>query len=168
MVWMERSEKKLLEALVALTERAVRLLEIIAAELLEPASGAVTAVLSLGGPMPLTVGGTTTATLTFNDANGEAAAPPTGDGSGLSVTFNSSDVTIATVGTATLDGQTYTAEVTGVAEGSYTLNAAVENTSGAALVDDDGTTAFVQPTAADGTVGEAPAGQAVTATITIA
>lgn len=162
MAW--HSEKQLLEALVELSRREVRLLEIIVAELLPPQAVSAT----IGGLMPLTVGGTTTATLTFEDANGDAAAPPTGDGSGLSVVFNSSDVTVATVGTATLDGNTYTAEVTGVAEGSYVLNAAVENTSGAALTDDDGTTAFVQPAAADGTVGEAPAGQAVTATITIA
>ena len=66
--------------------------------------------------MPLSVGGTTTATLTFNDATGAAAAPPTGDGSGLTVTFNSSDVTIASVGASVLAGQTYTAEVTGVNE----------------------------------------------------
>jgi hypothetical protein len=162
MAW--HSEKQILEALVELTRREVRLLEIIVAELLPPQAISAT----IGDLMPLTVGGTTTATLTFNDANGDAAAPPNGDGSGLSVVFNTSDVTIATVGTATLDGQTYTAEVTGVAEGSYTLNAAVENTSGAPLVDDDGTTAFVQPSAADGTVGVAPAGQATTAVITIA
>lgn len=116
--------------------------------------------------MPLTVGGTTTATLTFTP---EGSAPPTGDGSGLVVSFNSSDVTVATVGPATLNPDfTYTAEVTGVAEGSYSLNAAVENTSGAPLNDDDGTTAFVQPDAAEGTVGAAPVGQATSAVITIA
>lgn len=118
--------------------------------------------------MPLTVGGTTTATLTFNDANGDAAAPPTGDGSGLTVTFNSSDVTVATVGPATLDATVYTATVTGVAAGTYSLNAAVENTSGAALTDDDGTTPFVQPAPVSETVGAAAAGQATTAVITVA
>ena len=164
MAWGGESEKDLLKHLVRLAEQEVRLLEIIVAELLPPPAVSAT----IGGLMPLTVGGTTTATLTFKTPDGDAAAPPTGDGSGLSVTFNSSDVTVATVGAATLDGQTYTAEVTGVAEGSYSLNAAVENTSGAALVDDDGTTPFVQPAAAEGTVGAAPAGQATTATITIA
>ena len=122
--------------------------------------------------MPLSVGGTTTATLQFVDGTTTPptpAAAPTGDGSGLSVTFNSSDVTIATVGatTANSDG-TFGTTVTGVAAGTYTLNAAVENTSGVALVDNDGTTAFIQPIPASGTVTGSVAGQATTATITIA
>lgn len=162
--WGEHSEKELLKALVELTERAVALLEIIAAELLPPFAVSAT----IGGLMSLTVGGTTTATLTFVDANGESVAPPTGDGSGLTVTFQSSDTTVATVGPATLSGDTFTAEVTGVVEGSYTLPGAVENTSGAPLLDNDGTTPFVQPPPGAGTVGAAPAGQATTAVITIA
>jgi hypothetical protein len=162
MAW--HSEKQILEALVDLAERQVRLLEIIAAELLPPFAVSAT----IGDLMPLTVGGTTTATLTFNAADGSVVAPPKGDGSGLTVTWNSSDVTIASVGPAVLAGETYTTEVTGVAAGSYSLNAAVENTSGAPLLDDDGSTPFVQPASASGTVGAAAPAQAVTATITIA
>src|ERR1700685_1472955 len=167
MSWGGESEKELLKDLVRLAEQEVRLLEIIVAELLPPQ--AVTAVTSLGGTMPLSVGGTTTATTVFQDASGATAAAPTGDGSGLTVTYNSSDVTIATVGPATLQADgSYQGTVTGVAEGTYTLNTAVENTSGGALVDDDGTTPFVKPAGVSGPVRAAPAGQAVTAVTTIA
>lgn len=119
--------------------------------------------------MPLTAGGTTTATTVFQDANGATAPAPKGDGSGLTVTYNSSDVTVATVGPATLNADgSYSATVTGVAEGSYSLATAVENTSGVALLDDDGSTAFVQPASVSGTVNAAAVPQAVTAVTTIA
>ena len=166
---VSRDERELLKLLVLLLREAVGFLEIIAAELAPspPTDMAVEAV--TGGLMPVDVGGTTTATTVFQDNNGDPAAAPTGDGSGLSVTYNVSDITIATVGPATLQGDgSYQATITGVAEGTYTLNTAVENTSGIALLDDDGATPFIQPAAVDGTVGAAPAGQAVTAVTTIA
>ena len=116
--------------------------------------------------MSIEVGATGPATLTFDDASGNPAAPPTGDGSGLVVTITSSDVTIATVGPVSASGDTATAEVTAVAVGTYTLSATVANTSGVELFDDDGTTAFVQPSSVTGTVTAAPVPQAVTATLT--
>ena len=129
----------------------------------------VTATLTLEDEMPLTVGGTTTATLTFVDASGATATAPKGDGSGLVVAFTSSAPDIATVDAATLNSDgTYTATVTGVAVGSYSLGASVANSSGVALVDDDGTTAFVQPAEVGGEVTASEANQATTATITIA
>jgi hypothetical protein len=169
MPWGEHSEKRLLEALVEFAEREVRLLEIIVAELLPPfATSAI-----IGGLMPLTVGGTTTATLSFVDNNGVAQPAPKGDGSGLVVTFQSTTPSIASVGASTtgtdsLGNTTYVATVTGVAAGDYGLSATVENTSGVALVDDDGTTAFIQPPSASGTVTAPTTNQATTAVITIA
>ena len=118
--------------------------------------------------MPLEVGGTTTATLTFEDASGNPATPPTGDGSGLEVVFSSDNTAVATVGAATASGDTATATVTGVSAGTYNLSAVVSNTSGAALLDDDGTTAFVQPSPVSETVTAPPPPQAVTATISVA
>jgi hypothetical protein len=132
---------------------------------------AVTA--TIGGLMPLTVGGTTTATLGFVDAAGAAAAPPTGDGSGLVVTFTSDTPAVATVGTAVAGTDAagngnYTATVTGVSAGDYNLGATVLNASGAALEDDDGVTAFIQPAPVPGTVTASTTNQATTAVITIA
>ena len=103
MAWGEHhrlqiEQTRLLKRLVELGEVEVALLKRIVAELVP---FAVTAEMSLGGTMPLTVGGTTTATLGFVDASGDPAAPPTGDGSGLTVTFASNDTDVATVGTAT-------------------------------------------------------------------
>jgi len=124
--------------------------------------------------MPLTVGGTTTATLGFVDvAVGTAAAPPTGDGSGLAVTFTSDTPTVATVGTAiagtdSAGNGNYSATVTGVAAGSYNLGATVLNQSGAALEDDDGVTAFIQPAPVSETVTASTTNQATTAVITVA
>lgn len=104
----------------------------------------------------------TTATLTFQDAEGNPASPPKGDGSGLDVTF-SSDNPAVTLGTATANGDTATAEITGTE--AFNLSAVVANTSGAALVDDDGTAPFTQPAsiAVAGTTPPAP--QATTATL---
>lgn len=102
----------------------------------------------------------TTATLTFVDADGNPAAPPTGDGSGITVTF-ASDNPAVTVGTATGSGDTATAPITGTE--AFNLSAVVANTSGAALLDDDGVTAFVQPTAI--AVPAAPAPQATSAVL---
>ncbi len=102
----------------------------------------------------------TTATLTFIDANGNPAAPPSGDGSGIEVTFASDNPNV-TVGTASANGDTATATITGTE--AFNLSATVANASGAALVDDDGTTVFVQPSPI--AVAAPPAPQAVSATL---
>lgn len=161
---MRHAEHEILEKVLEVLEQVVDLLERIEARLFPPQSTTGT----IGVDMPLEVGGTTTATLTFQDANGQPAAPPKGDGSGLNVVFSSDNEAVATVGAATDSGDTATAEVTGVSPGSYTLSAVVSNTSGAALVDDDGTTAFVQPSSVPETVTAPPPPQAVTGVITVA
>ena len=51
------------------------------------------------------------AVLTFTDASGNPIAPPTGDGSGIVVTF-ASDNPAVTVGTATGSGDEATATIT--------------------------------------------------------
>ena len=102
----------------------------------------------------------TTATLTFQDANGNPAAPPKGDGSGIDVTFSSDNPNV-TLGAAVASGDTATAPITGTE--AFNLSATVANTSGAALVDDDGTTPFVQP--ASIAVAAPPPPQATTAVL---
>jgi hypothetical protein len=105
-------------------------------ELLTPS--ATSAVLSTSdqGDIPMA----TEAILTFTPAG---AAPPKGDGSGLVVTFASDNPNV-TIGTATASGDTATAPITGTE--AFNLSAVVANTSGAPLLDDDGTTPFNQPT----------------------
>lgn len=105
-----------------------------------------------------------TATLTFTDDTGAAAAPPTGDGSGLVVTF-ASDNPAVTVGAATAEGDTATAEITGT--DAFNLSATVANTSGAPLLDDDGTTAFVQPPTLAVAATTPPVPQAVTGVLSV-
>ena len=117
--------------------------------------------------MALTVGSTETVTLTFEDADGNAVAPPAGDGSGLVVTISSDNTAVATVGATTASGDTATAEATGVSVGSFNYTATVANASGADLVDDDGTTAFVQPSPLAETVQAAPPAQAVTGVLSV-
>lgn len=85
----------------------------------------------------------TTAIFTFTDADGTPDTPPLGDGSGIVVTF-SSDNSAVTIGAATGSGNTATAPITGT--DAFNLSAVIANASGAALVDNDGVTAFVQPT----------------------
>lgn len=102
----------------------------------------------------------TEAVLTFVDSAGDPASPPIGDGSGIVVTFSSDNPNV-TVGTATGSGDTATATITGTE--AFNLSATVANSSGAALMDDDGTTAFIQPPsiAVSGTTSN----QAVTAVL---
>ena len=69
----------------------------------------------------------TTATLTFIDASGNPAAPPTGDSSGLVVTFASDNPNV-TLGAATPNGDTATADITGTE--AFNLSVTVANTSG--------------------------------------
>jgi hypothetical protein len=85
----------------------------------------------------------TEAILTFTESDDKTAGPPpTGDGSGIVVTF-SSDNPAVTIGAATASGDTATAPITGSA--AFNLSAVVANTSGAPLLDNDGKTPFVQP-----------------------
>lgn len=86
----------------------------------------------------------TTAILTFTTASGTPNPPPTGDGSGIEVNFTSDNPAV-TLGAATLSGNTATAPITGTE--AFNLSASVANTSGVALVDNDGVTPFIQPTA---------------------
>lgn len=103
-----------------------------------------------------------TATLTFTDDAGNPAAPPTGDGSGLVVTF-ASDNPAVSVGTAAASGDAATAEITGT--DAFNLSATVANASGAPLLDDDGVTAFVAPAPIAVASTTPPAPQAVTAVL---
>jgi hypothetical protein len=120
----ERKEIRLLEEILAQLTQVVALLT---------TAQSTTAV--LGVTMP-------NAILTFVDPSGVAIAPPTGDGSGLVVTF-ASDNPAVTIGTAVGAGDTATAPITGTE--AFNLSATVANTSGAPLLDDDGVTPFVQP-----------------------
>jgi hypothetical protein len=127
---------------------------------------AVTAVVTPpGGPMPLTVDSTgQSLILTFEDDHGDATAPPSGDGSGLVVTLTSDNPSVASVGTAVqgtdaAGNVNYSAPLTFGVDGSFNAGATVANTSGAALLDDDGVTPFVQPASVPVTVA---AGQATT------
>jgi hypothetical protein len=118
--------------------------------------------------MPITVGDTAAVdTVTFVDDTGNPQAPPTGDGSGLTVTVTSSDDTVLSAAATTASGDTAVSALTPVAPGSFTLSCVVANTSGAALLDNDGVTAFVQPADVSDTVVAAPAPQATTATQSI-
>ena len=74
-----------------------------------------------------------------------------------------SDNPNVTLGAATPSGDTATAQITGT--DAFNLSALVSNTSGAELLDDDGTTAFVQPTAVPVPSSAPPVPQAVTATL---
>jgi hypothetical protein len=121
-----------------------------------PQRQATTAVLSTTGGNNMT-----TAILTFTDASGNPIAPPTGDGSGIVVTF-ASDNPAVTVGTATGSGDQATATITGTE--AFNLSATVANASGAALLDNDGVTAFEQPSSI-AVAATTPVDQAVTATL---
>lgn len=100
-----------------------------------------------------------TAVLTFADASGNPVAPPKGDGSGLVVSFASDNAAVS-VGAAVASGDTATAPISGTE--AFTLSATVANSSGAPLLDDDGTTPFVQPVSIS---VPAAAAQAVTAVL---
>lgn len=87
----------------------------------------------------------TTAVLTFTQSDDTTPGPPPkGDGSGIVVTF-SSDNPAVTLGAATAGptGDTAQAAITGT--DAFNLSAVVANSSGATLLDDDGVTAFEQP-----------------------
>jgi hypothetical protein len=163
------SERRLLEKILKIDEQ-IRdiLLDLVA--LLGESSQATSATLSLGGSTMAN----TLVTLDFVDSAGLSAAAPTGDGSGLVVTFETTDDTVATVGSATegtdaSGNVNYSAPIdeVGAPGAAYTISAIVANVSGAALLDDDGVTAFVQPTGVSGTVSGTTADQATTATLTL-
>jgi len=172
----EHEEVELLHRLVDLTDAEAMLLGSIESSvfaiqdslaavlaLLSPVQ-ATTATLSLGGSM-------STLELDFTDASGTDQAAPTGDGSGLVVTFSSDGTTSvgsATAGTNSAGFVNYTAPLTVVDDGSVSnLTAVVANTSGAALLDNDGVTPFVQPPAFAFTAPAAPPAQATTATLSV-
>jgi len=109
--------------------------------------------------------------LDFTDATGTDQAAPSGDGSGLVVTFSSDGTTSvgsAVAGTNSAGFVNYIAPLTVVDDGSVSnLTAVVANTSGAALLDNDGVTPFVQPPAFAFTAPAAPPAQATTATLSV-
>ena len=102
-----------------------------------------------------------TAVATFTDATGKPIAPPTGDGSGIVVTF-ASDNPAVTIGAATGSGDLATATWTGTE--AFNLSATIANTSGAELLDNDGVTPFVQPSQI-AVPATTPVDQAVTAVL---
>ena len=104
----------------------------------------------------------TTAIATFTDATGAPITPPTGDGSGLVITF-ASDNPAVTIGSATGSGNTATAPISGT--DAFNLSATVANVSGAPLLDNDGVTAFVQPSPIAVAASSPPPDQAVTAVL---
>lgn len=112
-----------------------------------------------------------TLTLDFVDAAGASAPAPTGDGSGLVVTFatdGTSTVGAAVAGTDASGNVNYSTTITDADDGTTSnLSAVVANTSGAALMDDDGTTAFIQPPSVVFTASSAPSTQATTGVLTI-
>lgn len=118
--------------------------------------------------MPLTVDAAGVAKFQFDDDLGEPAAAPQGDGSGIAVSFSSDNPSVVsgygpTSESADANGYpVYTAEPTVVGDGSFNLSASVVNTSGAPLVDDDGSTPFTQPSAVPVSLA---AGQATTGTV---
>ena len=145
------------------------LLILVVAILDEPVPQSTTAILK-GPAMPVQVGATEPVTLTFVDGAVTPPtdqSPPTGDGSGLVVTIASDNTAVATVGAVTASGDTAVASVTGVSAGSYNLTATVANTSGAALLDNDGVTPFVQPSPLADTVTAPPPAQATTAVLSV-
>lgn len=105
----------------------------------------------------------------FADRLNEPTTAPAGDGSGVTVNLTSDNPAVAAVGetqptTADANGNpVWQAPLTFGADGSFNAGAVVANTSGAPLVDDDGTTAFVQPATVSIPVA---AGQAVTGDVT--
>jgi hypothetical protein len=138
------------------------------------AGQAVTGIISVGpnqqgDNMPLTVDSTgQNLQFQFEDDHGDIATPPAGDGSGIVVAFASDNASVGTVGSTVVGTDAngnalYTAPLSFGVDGSFNASAVVSNTSGAALVDDDGVTAFVQPASINIPVA---AGQAVTGDIT--
>jgi hypothetical protein len=147
--------------------REIRDLLVLVVAILDHNDQQATSATLKGSAMPLLVGSTETVTLTFVDAAGTATAPPKGDGSGLVVTIDSDTAAVATVGPTSASGDTAVATATGVSAGTFNYTATVANTSGVALVDDDGTTAFVQPSALAESVTAPPPPQATTATLSV-
>ena len=129
-----------------------------------PSATHATLTLSKGAAMPITVDTTgLTATVGFEDDHGDVTAEPVGDGSGIVVSFSTSDTTVATI--APDAANPLQGDITLVAEGTVTFSGTVANTSGAPLVDADGTTPFVQPAASAAyTVG---AGQTTEGTLAL-
>jgi hypothetical protein len=144
----------------------------IAANTPTPPSQATTGTVSVRGPqgvnMPLTVDSTgQNLIFQFDDDHGDVAAPPAGDGSGLVVTLTSDNTAVASVGSTVAGTDAngnaeYTAPLTFGVDGTFNAGATVANSSGAALLDDDGVTAFVQPASVSVSVA---AGQATTGTV---
>jgi hypothetical protein len=163
----EREEIEILENLEAIAVGQSIILESINANLARLVAAlapfATTATLSIQGDPSMP-----DLTLTFVDATGTPAAPPAGDGTGLNVTFSSDGTT--TVGVGVAAGDTVVAPLTVVDDGSVSnLTAIVSNVSGAALLDDDGSTPFVQPPAFAFTApAPPPPAQATTATLSVA
>ena len=101
------------------------------------------------------------AVLTFTDPSGESSAPPTGDGSGITVAF-ASDNPAVTFGTYAGTADTVSAPIVGTE--AFNLSATVTNTSGAPLLDNNGVTPFVQPSSI-AVAATTPVDQAVSAVL---
>jgi hypothetical protein len=120
-----------------------------------------------GDSTMLTVDAAGVAKFQFDDDKGDIVGPPQGDGSGVVVSFASDNPEVVSgfgatsVGVDDNGNAEYTASPTVVADGTYNLTATVANTSGAPLVDDDGSTAFVQAPSVPVTLA---GGQATTGT----
>lgn len=138
---------------------------------------AVTGTVSVVTPTTTSEGESTMAQLTvdaagvakfqFDDDHGDIVPAPAGDGTGIVVSFVSDNPAVvsgygpATEGVDANGLPQWTASPTVVADGDFNLSASVANTSGAPLVDDDGSTAFVQAPAVPVTLA---GGQATTGT----
>ena len=174
------TDRELLEDLVANTTIEVALLTKINETLTaiftllstQNQTTATRAVLTVRGGhnMALTVDTTTgNAVLGFEDDHNDVTGPPAGDGSGLVVTFTSDNPAVATVGSAVagVDAEgngNFSAPISPLTMGEFNLSAEVANVSGAPLVDADGVTPFIQPTAVAVPVS---AGQAIAGTLAV-
>ena|SRR5271154_7522749 len=126
--------------------------------------------------MPFAVGDTDDqVTLSYFDVTGLInEPPPKGDGSGLIVTFVSSDETIITVGKVVSTPGGVMAQLTPIAPGDFIITPTIANISGQPLMDDDGITLFTQPLPISDTVvapaaqqGPPPVQQAATAVLSL-
>jgi hypothetical protein len=137
------------------------------ASITPPSNPAVRGVLTQGdSTMALNVDSTTgDIVLSFEDDKNDPTQPPAGDGSGLVVTPSSDNTAVLNLGApvpaqdANGNGVYNIPVVQPLTEGSANVSAQVANQSGAPLMDADGVTPFVQPTAINVPVSAGQAAQ---------